>query len=220
MRDKFNPSKFEAISVTSRIHNIMIAPIGLFVMRRTMSISEDDAFQSKFQLPAESGDQSSWTNQSKMPESMSGPISFLQLNLIITMEAEPRCDPIHILFRPTSNMMVRYFEMKWKFMFAFCAVFEIQSQHKIMSCPRLQKFHCTDVQVYIVSWEPEGHYHCSKMYCWEQKECYRCTVNGDNALLVLSGTLLNKLMPLWLSANYSQLYRVCPETCISMKIDM
>ena len=67
-------------------------------------------FRANFQLPAESGDQSSWTNQSKMPESMSGPISFLQLNLIIRMEAEPRCDPIHILFRPTSNMVEN---LKW-----------------------------------------------------------------------------------------------------------
>ena len=65
----------------------------------------------------------------------------------------------------------------------------------------------------IISWEPEGHYHYPMMFCWEQEGCYCCAksmaiapfwfsmrtrrvlllykVNGDSALLVLNGTLLN-----------------------------
>ena len=43
--------------------------------------------------------------------------------------------------------------------------------------------------MYIISWEPEGHYHYSKMFCWEPEG--RCTKSMvTSALLVLNGTSL------------------------------
>ena len=47
----------------------------------------------------------------------------------------------------------------------------------------------------IVSWEPEGRYHYSKMFCYEPEGRYRCTkpmaIGGNSGLLVLNGTSLN-----------------------------
>ena len=48
---------------------------------------------------------------------------------------------------------------------------------------------CIERSLYLVSWEPEGRYCSSKMFCWGP-EGHCCTVYGDSALLVLSGTYL------------------------------
>ena len=50
---------------------------------------------------------------------------------------------------------------------------------------------------YIVTSEPEGHFHCSKMFCWEPKGRYHCTksmvIAFLNVLNVLNGTLLKSI---------------------------
>ena len=46
---------------------------------------------------------------------------------------------------------------------------------------------CNSWCSYIVSWEPEGRYQYSKMFCWEPEGGYRCVkVYGDSTLLVLN----------------------------------
>ena len=42
---------------------------------------------------------------------------------------------------------------------------------------------------YIVSWEPEGHYCCSKMFCWEPEGCYIAT------------DFVQRLAPFWFSTK-------------------
>ena len=48
---------------------------------------------------------------------------------------------------------------------------------------------------YIISWEPEGCYHCFiAMFHWEPERCFRCIkVYGSSALLVLNVTSLNSI---------------------------
>ena len=57
------------------------------------------------------------------------------------------------------------------------------------------------------TWEPEGRYHYSKMFCREPEGRYQiCKVYGDSALLVLNGTSLNVDSALLaLSWRYNQL---------------
>ena len=48
--------------------------------------------------------------------------------------------------------------------------------------------------IYIVRWEPEWHYHCSMMFCWEPEgPLLLYKVYGDGALLVWNRTSLNRI---------------------------
>ena len=51
----------------------------------------------------------------------------------------------------------------------------------------------TLIVLHIVSWEPEGHYHYSKMFHWKPEGHYCCTKSmSDSALLVLNRTSVNQ----------------------------
>ena len=55
----------------------------------------------------------------------------------------------------------------------------------------------------IVSWEPEGRYQYSKMFCWEPEGCYRCTMSMVIAPFWFSTEhLWIMITPFWLSTEH------------------
>ena len=68
---------------------------------------------------------------------------------------------------------------------------------------REQKLLLTDIiSGYTVSWEPEGHYQFSKMFCWEPEGHYRCTKSMAIAPFWFSMKhLWIVIVPFWLSTD-------------------
>ena len=88
--------------------------------------------------------------------------------------------------------------------------FQIQNQS-------LGPYAFTDLYLHFVSWEPEGHYQYSKMFCWELEGHYGCTksmviapfwfstgtsLKSDSALLALNKLSLSVTVALILRTRW------------------